>query len=191
MPLPDATFELAAQDSALKLLMQDYLKKAFASESFDFYFSKESNQIIYNKYVKQEAEHEVNIPSGDRIPLDKLALAAKWDQMAAPLKKARATIAELTRKDVLRRFAVTPEYKRWAAAKYKTSSEDGVKATGLLAKELKSAKDLATLKALMLMVEGGRTPADRKQAYVAIENLVKAKAKVPVIFKATDLVVPK
>jgi len=191
MPLPAPTFELAAQDSALKLVMQDYLRKAFASESFDFYFSKESNQIIYNKYVKNAAEHQVNIPSSERVPLDKLAQAAKWDQMAALLKTARASIAKLTKDDVLKRFALTPEYKRWAVAKYKTSSDDGVQATGLLAKELKSAKDLATLKALMLVVEGGRTPTDRKQAYAAIENLVKTKAKVPVIFKTADLVVPK
>jgi len=191
MPLPAPTFELATQDSALKLVMQDYLRKAFASESFDFYFSKESNQIIYNKYVKNAAEHQVNIPSSDRVPLDKLAQAAKWDQMAALLKTARASIAKLTKDDVLKRFALTPEYKRWAVAKYKTSSDDGVQATGLLAKELKSAKDLATLKALMLVVEGGRTPTDRKQAYAAIENLVKTKAKVPVIFKTAYLVVPK
>jgi len=191
MPLPAPTFELATQDSALKLVMQDYLRKAFASESFDFYFSKESNQIIYNKYVKNAAEHQVNIPSSERVPLDKLAQAAKWDQMAALLKTARASIAKLTKDDVLKRFALTPEYKRWAVAKYKTSSDDGVQATGLLAKELKSTKDLATLKALMLVVEGGRTPTDRKQAYAAIENLVKTKAKVPVIFKTADLVVPK
>jgi hypothetical protein len=191
MPFPAPTLEAAAKDNTLKLLMQAYMKKAFADESFDFYFSKANNQVLYHKYVKQGAPDQVNLPSSARIPLDKLAQAGQWGNMDAPMKKAREAIAAMVRNDVLSRFVESPEYIRWAVVKYKKSSDDGVKATNLLAKELTSSKNLATLKALMQVVEGGRTPADRKKAYVAIQGLVKKKEKVPTIFKSAGLVVPR
>jgi len=191
MPFPPPTFDMASKDNTLKLAMQAYMKKAFADESFDFYFSKENNQVLYHKYVKQGAPNQVNLPSSARIPLDKLAQAGQWDKMAAPMKKARTVIAGMVKNDVLGRFAQSPEYIRWAVVKFKKSSDEGVKATNLLAKELSSSKNLATLKALMQVVEGGRTPADRKKAYVAIQGLVKQKDKVPTIFKSAGLEVPR
>jgi|GEM_PF-3009437 len=191
MPLPSPSFDLANKNAELQVLMRPYMLKALTGENFDFYFSKEGPEALYNKYIKDGGEAQINIASVTKLALDEIAKVGQWERMRKHLQSARDEIAGLVKDDVLKRFEGTADYRRWAVAKFKQSSDAGAKAITLLTKELKSSKDLATLKALMLVVEGGRSLNDRKEAYSAIKPLVKSSLKVPVIFKTAGLAVPK
>lgn len=191
MPIPSAKLEDARTDNALLLLIRAYMQRSQTMESFEFYYSKESNEAQYNRYIREGAPDQVNIDAATRRPLDELATAGQYDRMGPGLKKAKDAVAEMVNNDVLERFSGTPEYKRWWVAKNKKNTDAGLKAVTELTKILKDSKQAATLRQLMLVVEGGRTPADRKQAYTAIVGLVKTPAKVPTIFKAASVEVPR
>jgi hypothetical protein len=190
MPFPVPTFVMAAKDNQLKLLMREYMKKSLTLESFDFYFSREPNQTLYTQYIRQGAPDQVNLPAHVREPLDELARAGQWEKMAGPMTSARTSIAAMCENDVLTRFALTPEYKRWAVAKFKKPSDAGAKAVNALKKELKTSKDAAKLLPLMLALEGGRTPADRKAAHDALVALAKTPEKAAAAFKAAGFKPP-
>jgi hypothetical protein len=190
MPLPSPRFEDAKKDTQLKLLMHKYLNDNHNAENFAFYFSTEGDQVVYNKYVRAGAPEQVNLPTSVRKPLDEKAAAGEWSNMVAPMAAARKSIASMTAADVLTRFAQTDEYRRWYVAKNKKLTDEGNKALKLLTSFLKSLGSAAQLKALMLVVEGGRTPADRKAAYTAIQALVKDPKTVAGSFRVAKLDIP-
>jgi len=190
MPLPSPRFEDAKNDSTLKLLMGAYLNKNHNAENFAFYFSTEGDQALYNKYVRAGAPEQVNLPTSVRKPLDDLAARGEWAKMTAPMAAARKSIGSMAAADVLTRFAATDEYKRWYVAKNKKLTDEGAKALKLVTSFLKSSGSAAQLKALMLVVEGGRTPADRKAAYTAIQGLVKDPKTVAGSFRVAKLDIP-
>ena len=125
--------------------------------------------------------------------MDKLAMAGSYasEEFTKMLRESKENVRKLSNEDVLKRFSKTPEYRRWWVAKNKRNSDEGAKVVTLLTKDLKDVKTTATLKALMLVIEGGRTPADRKAAYTALQKLLKTPAKLPVVFKGNELEVPK
>ena len=191
MSIPPARIEEAAHNPQLQVLVRDYMKKSLTLENFEFYFSTESNEVQYRKYIADAAPDQVNLSSSDRGPLDHLAQAGRYAEMGPCLHEAKQAIAAMVDRDVLARFSTTPEYKRWWVAKNKHNTDGGLKALTQLKPILKDAKSEAQLKSLMLIVEGGRTPTDRKAAYQAIVKLVKTASKVPTIFKANAIEVPK
>jgi hypothetical protein len=190
MPIPQPRLEDAKLDPALRTLMREYMNKNFNRENFEFYFTTEGNEVVYNKYVKLGAPEQVNVPAKLLAPLDTLAASGQWDKMAAPMAAARHSIAGMAFDDVLVRFAQTDEYKRWYVAKHKKPTDEGARALKTLTGFLKSSKNAAQLKALMLVVEGGRTLADRKAAFKAIQALVKDPKTVAGTFRITKVDIP-
>jgi hypothetical protein len=191
MTMPDLIFEEARKDAQLRGLLQVFMKRSGLDETFDFVYSSEKNQALYTKYIKDGAPMQVNIDETQRAPLDALAKAGEWDKMDAGMKTARNFLIKTLQDDVKLKFGRSDEYKRWLVQKTKKPTAGGVKAVAALQKLLKSSKDASRLTPLMVVVEGGRSLGDRKEAYEAIGGLLKDKTKLPVVFKANGLTVPK
>jgi len=191
MPLPTPTMSMITSDSQLRNLLYSYLKQTFAEENFEFYFSTEGNRVKYQKYIRTGAPKEINITYDTRARLQQLAENGQWAQMNALMKVAKAEIGRLMSDDSLPKLQKTDEYSRWWVAKNKKLTDKGTKAFDLLKKNLGIGKKEADLKALMLIVEGGRTAADRKAAYEKVNKMLKLLVKAETLFRRAGLPVPK
>jgi hypothetical protein len=192
MTMPDQIFEEARKDAQLRALLKTFMEKAGQDETFEFIFTSEANnQTLYNRFIRSGAPMEVNIDGAQKDPLDDLARAGRWDQMGAGLKAARKFLIGTFESEVRLKFARSDEYRRYVVQKTKKPTAEGVKAVTALTKLLKSSKDATKLTPLMVVVQGGRTPGDRKEAYEALGKLLKDKSKLPAVFKAAGVTVPK
>jgi len=183
------TLATIVADSQLRMLFQQYMKAEHSDEQFDFYFLTEGNQVKFNKYIRPGAPREVNIDSRTRQMLRNLAAQGRWNDMTAPLKDAKQQVGG-GMLDMINTFSTTPAYVRWHVAKYKTLTDKGQKAFNLLKRNLGVGKKEADLKALMLIVEGGRTPTDRKTAFKQVNKMMKLLVKAETHFRAAGLPVP-
>jgi len=172
------------------MLVQAYMKKDSSWESFAFYFSTENNQTKYLKYIEPGAPQEVNLHRTTRKNLVTLAKSQNWDGMTAGLKVAKEEVAATINRDILARFRHTPEYSRWWVVKNKKLTDKGLKAFNLLKRDLGFRQSEATLKALLLVVEGGRTPADRRAAFLKIKKMMRLTVNAAVHFRTAGLPMP-
>ena len=136
MPFPASTLSQIAANKNLKALLRAYMEKEFTIENFDFYFSTESNQVKYNKYINEHSPHMINISHDERAVLSHLAQAGQWNQMTDHLDKAKASIERLIENNSLSRFNKSDEYSRWCVQKYQKLTDHGTKAFDLLKKDL-------------------------------------------------------
>ena len=190
MPVTMPTLAMVASDSQLRMLLLAFMKKDNSDEQFDFYFSTDSNEIKFNKFIRCGAPREINLDYRVKNQLRNLARTGQWSAMDAPLKQAKDQIAASITNYVLGPFRYTPEYNRWHVAKHRELTDEGVITFNLLKLDLSKAENEATLKALMFVVESGRTPADRKAAFKKIDKLLKFRAKAVNYFRTAGLAVP-
>ena len=192
MTMPDRILEEARKDAQLRALLKTFMERGGQDDLFEFMYTKETNnQVLYNRFIKSSAPMEINIDQEQKRPLDDLARAGNWDDMDAGMKAARKFLEKTLQDDLKLKFRKSDEYERWLVQKTKKPTADGVKAVTALSKLLKTSKDASKLTGLMVVVQGGRTLNDRKEAYAAIGALLKDKNKLPVVFKANGLTVPK
>ena len=189
MSFPKPTLAQFAADPQLRGLLRAFAEKEYTSENVDFYFSTESNEAQYNKYISPGALQMVNLAHAEFTALTGMARRGQWNLMTPVLREAKASIGRLMTDNVVSRFAKSAAYSRWYVMKHKTLTEKGVKAFALLKKDLGIGKKEADLKALMLVVEGGRTPSDRKAAFEKINKLMKLNVKAATHFRTAGLAV--
>jgi hypothetical protein len=159
-----------------KYLLQQihaFTKKEYSSENFDFYFAKGTNQVIYDTYISDKAERQVNLPGKVKRPLDELAAKKQWSAMSAGIKAARDEIAKLLQNDTLARFSTTP---------------DGETAIGIATMGLDGPK-AQQAKAFLGVYLKPRSPSDQYQAYQGLCKLA-SKSKVDPVLKAMDVPPP-
>src|SRR5260221_4484733 len=135
--------------------LREYTKTEHSEENMLFVYSKASNEVVYNAYVKVHAPLQVNISSALRSPLDTLAASKKWSAMAAPMLAARKEITKVLTQDALPRFLVTPAGKR---------------ANFMLTLKLDAAR-ADTMVGLLTVFAKPRTPEDKQAAYDAMLKL--------------------
>jgi hypothetical protein len=192
MTMPELIFDEAKKDAQLRALLKTFMEKSGLDETFEFlYTSESSNETLYNRFIKSGAPMEVNIDGAQKNPLDDLARAGQWDRMDDGIKAARKFLIKTLQDDVKLKFGRSDEYRRWVVQKTKKPTAEGVAAVKALTKLLKSSKDSTKLTPLMVVVQGGRTLADRKEAYTAIGDLLKDKSKLPTVFTAAKVTIPK
>jgi len=151
-----ATIELAKVTNKYFLkALQEYLKKEHSEENYLFTYTKATNEVVYNTYIKASAPLQVNISSALRIPLDKLAVAKKWSGMNAGMLAARKEIIKVISEDSMPRFLATPEGKR---------------ANFMLTLKLDTPK-AETMAGLLTVYKSPRTPEDKQAAYDAMLKL--------------------
>jgi hypothetical protein len=148
-------------------------RKEYSSENVEFYHDKSSNQVLYEKYIKENAPKQVNLAAQHRQPLDELAAQKKWSSMSTGLKAARVQIAALIDKDTMMRFANSAEGKFVI----------GIAAMGLDGAKAKQARSLLTV------YVKPRSPQDKYQAYLALAKL-SSQAKVDPVLAALGLPAP-
>lgn len=192
MTMPDLIFDEAKKDAQLRALLKTFMEKSGLDETFEFLYTSESNnQTLYNRFIKSGAPMEVNIDGAQKDPLDDLARAGQWDRMDDGIKASRKFLIKTLQDDVKLKFGRSDEYRRWVVQKTKKPTAEGAAAVKALTKLLKSSKDSTKLTPLMVVVQGGRTLNDRKEAYTAIGDLLKDKSKLPAVFTAAKVTIPK
>jgi hypothetical protein len=129
-----------------------FMQAEHAEENLLFLFDKNGNEAVYNKYVKEGATEQVNLPDKIVAPLKALAAQKKWSAMGPGLKEARKVIAANTNDGGLKRFIDSP------GGKWPTF----LPATGVDGSKAK------TMEALMKVFRAPRTPQDKQEAYDAM-----------------------
>jgi hypothetical protein len=104
------TIEEVGKNAKLVPVLKAYMKAQHNDENFDFFFSKDSPEKIYAKFINAKSATQVNLPSDIQKKLDDLAAAKKWKDMAGPIGQAKTSIAKLVNNDVMPRFATSKEY---------------------------------------------------------------------------------
>lgn len=192
MTMPDMIFEEARKDAQLRALLKTFMERSGLDETFEFiYTSEKNNQTLYTRFIKSGAPMEVNIDGAQKDPLDDMAEAGQWDRMDDGMQAARKFLIKTLQDDLKLKFGRSDEYRRWLVQKTKKPTAEGLAAVKTLTRLLKSSKDAPKLTPLMVVVQGGRTPADRKEAYTEIGKLLKDKTKLPTAFTAAKLTIPK
>jgi hypothetical protein len=192
MTMPDLIFDEAKKDAQLRALLKTFMERSGLDETFEFlYTSETNNQTLYNRFIKSGAPMEVNIDGAQKDPLDDLAKAGQWDRMDDGMKAARKFLIRTLQDDLKLKFGRSDEYRRWLVQKTKKPTAEGLAAIKTITKLLKSSKDATKLTGLMVVVQGGRTSGDRKEAYEEIGKLMKDKSKLAAAFTAAKVTVPK
>ena len=99
------------KNTYLWIELQIYAKKTSRVENVLFLRSKESNEVIYKKYISEASATQVNLPAAMQKTLDDLAKKKKWADMKAGLALARKEIQDLTDVNIMRDFVRTPDGK--------------------------------------------------------------------------------
>lgn len=178
------TIQDAVKEARLRTVVHKYLVANGQEESYLFLYDRTDNRKAYDRYIKEGAPKQVNIPYAIRKELDKQATAGAWSAMDANMAKARKSITEMLNADVMTRFAVSDEYKGYQL------SQDATPA-GKLAAALKLKSPKAEQAAGLLKVyHDARTPVDKFQAYEALAKLAGGEAKLNIAFKAAGVAAP-
>jgi hypothetical protein len=114
--MPNLTIDEVGKNAKLAPVLKAYMKAQHNDENFDFYFSKDSGEKLYNKFIFAKSATQVNLPSDIQKQLDELAKVKKWKDMAGPMAKAKTSIAKLVNADVMPRFMTSKEYQAFLAA---------------------------------------------------------------------------
>jgi hypothetical protein len=178
------TIQDAVKEARLRTVVHKYLVANGQEESYLFLYEKTDNRKAYERYIKEDAPKQVNIPYAIRKELDKQAKASEWGAMDANLAKARKSIAEMLNADVMTRFAVSDEYKGYQLSKDATPA--GKLAAAL---KLKSPK-VEQAAGLLKVYHDARTPTEKFQAYEALVKLAGGEAKLNAAFKAAGVTAP-
>ncbi len=109
--------EEVAKDAKLMPVLKAYMVGQHNGENYDFYFSKDSCEKLYPKFISAKSPTQVNLPSSIQKKLDDLAKIKKWGDMASPMIEAKKNIAAMVNADVMPRFMTSKEYLAAAGAK--------------------------------------------------------------------------
>jgi hypothetical protein len=81
-----------------------------SDEQVLFVADTSSNEKLYKKWVSHDSPTQVNLSGPIQKPLDELAKAKKWSNMAAGLKQAKEFVAKAFDKDEMIAFEKSPAY---------------------------------------------------------------------------------
>jgi len=109
--------EEVAKDPKLLPVLKAYMSASHTGENYDFYFSKESCEKLYPKFISSKSATQVNLPSDIQKKLDDLAKDKKWADMASPMMAAKKNIGAMVNADVMPRFMLSKEYLAAAGGK--------------------------------------------------------------------------
>ena len=114
--MANVKLEEVAKDPKLMPVLKAYMVGQHNNENYDFYFSKDSNDKLYTKFISAKSSTQVNLPSDIQKKLDELAKIKKWSDMSGPMGQAKTNIAKMVNADVMPRFTTSAEYKAYVSA---------------------------------------------------------------------------
>jgi hypothetical protein len=167
--MPNLKIEEVAKDPKLMPVLKAYMQASHTAENYDFYFSKDSCEKLYPKFISAKSPTQVNLPSAIQKQLDDLAKDKKWKDMANPMQAAKKNIAAMVNADVMPRFMVSNEYKEFLAKNAPKAPPPPPPA------KPQAAPDLGPLKAKVAPIE--KDIADGTAFVTTATATVKSKGK--------------
>ncbi|MGN6366716.1 MAG: hypothetical protein ACTHN5_00365 [Phycisphaerae bacterium] len=168
--MPNLKIEEVAKDAKLLPVLKAYMQASHTAENYDFYFSKDSCEKLYPKFISSKSATQVNLPSAIQKQLDELATAKKWKDMATPMQTAKKNIAAMVNADVMPRFMASNEYKAFLA-----KNAPAATVPPAAAKPAPAPVDLGPLKAKAAAIE--KDIADGTNFVTIATSTVKSKGK--------------